>query len=102
LGYWTSMFNLSYFYDEYAKILIKLNKTNQALELLNEAIEYNPNYASSHINLAKIHLKNNNFKEAQKEYQKAQELLLNADKDFILVKEVEKIGEELLSISISD
>ncbi|MBL7083125.1 MAG: protein kinase [Candidatus Aminicenantes bacterium] len=102
LGYWTSMFNLSYFYDEYAKILIKLNRTNQALELLNEAIEYNPNYASSHINLAKIHLKNNNFEEAQKEYQSAQELLLNADKDFILVKEVEKIGEELLSISISD
>jgi len=95
MGYWSSMFNLSYFFDEYAKILIKLNRTNEALELLNEAIEYNSNYAESYINMAKIHIEKNNIEKARKEYQKALELLFDADKDSLLVREAEKIGKKL-------
>jgi tetratricopeptide (TPR) repeat protein len=102
LGYWDSMFNLSYFFNEYAKILIKLKMIPKASELLKEAIEYNPNYAASHLNMARVHLNNNKREEALKEYQKTLELLTNADKDHILVAEAKKIEKMLTSRSISD
>ncbi len=102
MGFWTSMFDLAYFFDKYAEILIKHNMSSEPLELLTEVIEYNPNYISSHLNMAKIHLNNNNMEEARQEYQKALELLSDADKDYNLVREAESIGKMILPLSISD
>ncbi|MBA7644558.1 Serine/threonine-protein kinase PknD [subsurface metagenome] len=102
MGFWTSMFDLAYFFDKYAEILIKHNMSSEPLELLTEVIEYNPNYISSHLNMAKIHLNNNNMEEARKEYQKALELLSDADKDYTLVREAESIGKKILPLAISD
>ncbi len=96
MGYWDSMFNLSFFFNEYAKILIEINREKEALELLNEAIEYNPNYPASYINLAEIHLNNNDLERAQEASQKAQVLLNDSDKDFILVTELEDINRRIL------
>ena len=102
MGFWDSMFDLSYFFDKYAEILIEHNMSSEPLELLTEVIEYNPNYISSHLNMAKIHLNNNNMEEARKEYQKALELLSDADKDYTLVREAESIGKKILPLAISD
>ena len=102
MGYWGSMFDLSYFFNEYAEVLIELNIANEALELLNEAIEYNSSYAASHLSMARIHLNNNDIEEARKEYQKALALLSEADKDFISVREAESIGGKLSPRAVSD
>lgn len=100
MGYWGSMFNLAYFFDEYAKVCTRLNMPTEAVELLKEAIEYNPNFASSHLSMAKIHLGNNELDKAQQEYQKALELLSDSDKDNILFKETVKTGRKL-SVPVS-
>ncbi|MFB0566530.1 MAG: protein kinase [Candidatus Aminicenantaceae bacterium] len=94
MGYWGSIFNVSYFFNEYAEILIRLNITNEAFELLKESVGYNSNYVASHLSLAKIHLNNNDIEEAQKEHQKALDLLSNADKDSIFVREAENISRK--------
>lgn len=95
MGFWTSMFNVPYFYNEYAEILIQNKEFNIASELLKEAIEYNPNYALARLNMAKIHLEKNNLEEARKEYQKTKELLLDADEDYILLRELKELEKEL-------
>jgi len=102
IGCWGSIFNLSYFFNEYAQILMKLNRTEESIELLNEAIEYNPNYAPSHVNLARIYLNINNREEATKAYQRALGLLSEADKDLIFVREAEKIGSKISPTTGSD
>ena len=102
MGFWTSMFNLYFFYDKYAEVLIKMNMLDPALELLNKAIEYNPNYASARINLARIHLLKKNIEQARVEHQKAKELLSDADSDFVLAKIVEDIGKKLSSRSLAE
>jgi len=102
MGFWASMFNVPYFYNEYARILIQNKEFSLASELLKEAIEYNPNYAPARINMAKIHLIDNKLEAAQKEFQKAQELLSNADQDFIFVKELKELGKKLPSVSRTD
>lgn len=95
MGYWGSMFNLAYFFDEYAKVCLRLNAANEVVELLKEAIEYNPNFASSHLSMAKIHLGHNELDKAQQEYQRTLELLTDADKDYVLLKEAAKTGRRL-------
>jgi tetratricopeptide (TPR) repeat protein len=102
MGYRSSMFNQSYFYEEFAEVLMKMKKTDLALELLKEASEYNPNYTASHLNLAEIYLVNNDINEAKKEYQKAMELLSHADKDFILVNKLETMNKKILKQMTSE
>jgi hypothetical protein len=96
MGYWGSMFNLAYFFDEYAKVCLRLNTANEVVELLlKEAIIYNPTFASSHLSMAKIHLGHNELDKAQQEYQRTLELLDDADKDYVLLKETAKTGRKL-------
>jgi serine/threonine-protein kinase len=102
MGFWTSMFDLPYFFDKYAEILIKHNRPSEASELLSNAIQYNSNYSSSYLNMAKIHLNNNNLEEARQEYQKALELLSGADRDYNLVREAESIGKKVSPAAASD
>jgi tetratricopeptide (TPR) repeat protein len=95
MGYWTSMFDLSYFLNAYAEILIKLGRKDEALALLNEVNQYNPHYAAAHLNLCKIHLDNNDIEKGKDEYSIAKNLLAGADKDFVLVEELAIIGQKL-------
>lgn len=98
MGCWASMFNVPYFYNEYAKIYIQNKEFNIAYDLLWEAIEYNPNYAPARLNMAKVHLMNNNTDGARKEFKKAQECLSDADQDYIFVKEAEELGKQMISL----
>lgn len=98
MGCWTSMFNVPFFYNEYARIYIQNEEFSLATGLLKEAIEYNPNYAPARINMAKIHLMNDNPEGARKEFKKAQEVLSKADKDYIFVKKAENLGKQLISL----
>jgi len=95
MGHWTSMFDLSYFLNAYAEILMKLGMKDEALILLNEVNQYNPHYAAVHLNLCIIHLDNNDIEKGKDEYEIAKNLLSQADKDFVLVKELVEISQKL-------
>ena len=95
MGFWTSMFDLSYFLNAYAEILMKLGRNDQAVDLLDEVNQYNPHYAAAHLNLCKIHLDNNDIEKGKDEYAIAENLLAGADKDFVLVMELARIGQKL-------
>jgi len=95
MGHWTSMFDLSYFLNAYAEILIKLGRKDEPLALLDEVNQYNPHYAAAHLNLCRIHLDNNDIEKGNDEYTTAKNLLADADKDFVLVKELAEIGQKL-------
>jgi tetratricopeptide (TPR) repeat protein len=97
MGYWYSMFDMAFFFDEYAKILIELKKWDEAHELLNSVVAYNPNYASSLLKLAKIHLNNNDLDEARAHYRRAIEFLDQADVNYFLVDEARELGTKLNS-----
>ncbi len=94
MGSRTSMFDLSYFLNAYAEILMKLGREGEALTLLDEVNQYNPHYAAAHLNLCKIHLDNNEIEKGKEEYTAAKKLLAEADQDFILVKELARIGQK--------
>ena len=89
------MFDLSYFLNAYAEILIKLGRKDEALALLDEVNQYNPHYAAAHLNLCKIHLDNNDIEKGKDEYAIAKNLLAGAEKDFVLVRELARIGQKL-------
>lgn len=83
------------FFNEYAETLNSLSRPAEALALLDEARLYNPNYAAAHTSLAKIYLQKGAREEARKEYEEARRLLVQADKDFILLGETDKIRRKL-------
>jgi tetratricopeptide (TPR) repeat protein len=95
MGSRTSMFDLAYFFNSYAKILMKLGKNDEALALLDEVDQYNPHYAAAHLNRCKIFLDKDNIERAKEEFGTAQNLLAGADKNFIIVQELVKISPRL-------
>jgi serine/threonine protein kinase/tetratricopeptide (TPR) repeat protein len=95
MGYRSSMFNCTFFFNEYAETLNGLSRPAEALALLDDAHLYNPDYAAAHISLAKIHLQNGEKQKARQEYEKIRKLLDQADKDYILVSETDRIGRKL-------
>jgi tetratricopeptide (TPR) repeat protein len=95
MGSRTSMFDFSYFFNAYAEILMKLDRKDEAIALLEEVNQYNPHYAAAHLNLCKIHLDNNDTEKAKEEYGIAKNLLVDADKDFVLVQELGRISQNL-------
>jgi len=95
MGYWTSMFDLPFFLNAYAEILIKLDRKEEALTLLNEVNQYNPHCAATHLNLCRIYLDNNDMEKGKDEFATARNLLAEADRDFVLVKELARIGQKL-------
>jgi serine/threonine protein kinase/predicted Zn-dependent protease len=94
MGSRTSMFDLAYFLNTYAELLMKLNRKDEALALLNKVSQYNPHYAAAHLNLCKIYFESNDIEKGKDEYATAETLLAGADKDFVLVKELARIGKK--------
>lgn len=95
MGSRTSMLDLSYFFNAYAEILMKLGRKDEAMSLLDEAVDYNPHYAAARLNRCKILLDNGNTGKAKDEYRIAGNLLAGADKDFVLVQELGGFRKEL-------
>lgn len=95
MGYRSSMFNRAFFFNEFAEILNGLGRPDDSLALLNDANLYNPAYAATHINLAKIHLQKGDREKARKEIEEARKLLSQADRDYVLSLEAEKFGRKL-------
>lgn len=95
MGYWYSMFDMAFFFNEYAQILIGLKKWDEALEFLQSVMAYNPSYASSRLKLAHIYLHKNNMDETQTHYEKAVELLSQSDEDYVLIDEARELGQKL-------
>jgi tetratricopeptide (TPR) repeat protein len=95
MGYWTSMFDLPYFLNAYSEILVKLGKQEEALAMLSKVNQYNPHCAAAHLNLCRIHLSNNDMEKGKDEFATAQDLLAEADRDFVLVRELGIIGQKL-------
>ena len=95
MGYWYSMFDMAFFFDDYARILISLNRWDDALQFLLSVVAYNPNYAASRIKLAQVYLNNNNLDKAKTHYKKAVELLSQANEDYVLINEARELGQKL-------
>jgi tetratricopeptide (TPR) repeat protein len=95
MGYWGSLFNMPYFFTDYAGMLLQFNRDEDALVLLRDADQYNPSFPGCHLGLARIHLKVKDLDRAREEWQKASSLLETADQDFILTRELKKIGQKL-------
>ena len=91
MGYWSSMFNLPYFFNVFAEALLAIDRPDDALPLLNEAVLYNPNHAAVRLSLAKMYLQQGQTEMAKTEYAKLVELLSDADEDFFLMQELKKI-----------
>jgi tetratricopeptide (TPR) repeat protein len=95
MGYRSSMFNCTFFFNEYAETLNSLNRPAEALALLDDAHLYNPAYAAAHLSLAKIYLQKGDREKARQEYEEAGKLLAQADKDYVLVGEADKIRRKI-------
>jgi tetratricopeptide (TPR) repeat protein len=89
------MFNCTFFFNEYAETLNSLNRPAEALALLDDAHLYNPAYAAAHLSLAKIYLQKGDREKARQEYEEAGKLLAQADKDYVLVGEADKIRRKI-------
>jgi tetratricopeptide (TPR) repeat protein len=95
MGYRSSVFNCTFFFNEYAETLNGLSRPAEALALLDEAHLYNPAYAAAHLSLAKIHLQKGDREKARQEYERTRKLLGQADKDYVLVGEADRIRRKL-------
>ena len=96
MGYWGSLFNLPYFYSQYADLLLKMNRPEEAEAILNEANRYNGRYACTHLGLAKVFLARGNQENARSAYEQAKPLLGDADDDYIMASALAKLGRRLL------
>ncbi len=92
MGYWGSLYDLTFFFSQYARILIRLQQFDQALSLLNEALSYNPNSPCCRLSLAEVYVQKQEKEKAQEEIKRASELLSEADKDSHLVRQLERLG----------
>jgi serine/threonine protein kinase/Tfp pilus assembly protein PilF len=96
MGYWGSLYDLTFFFNQYATILIRQRQFDKALSLLNEALLYNPNSPCCRLSLTEIHLQKQEKEKAKEEIKRASELLSEADKDSHLVRQLERIRARLL------
>ena len=95
MGYRSSLFNSPFFFTEYAEVLNGLGRPAGAQALLDEALLYNPAYADAYVSLAKIHLQKGDRESARRAYEEAGKLLNQADKDYLLGGEMDKIRRKL-------
>jgi tetratricopeptide (TPR) repeat protein/predicted Ser/Thr protein kinase len=96
MGYWGSTFNLPYFLDEYAGVLLDLNASlPKARTLIEEATAYNPSYASALVKLARLSLAENKPEEARKAAEAARRILGGADRNFIPLKDLAAVERRL-------
>ena len=92
MGYRSSFFNLAYFYNHYAEALLVLadsedsKSLSEAKALLEDANNYNPRYAWTHLNMAKLFLKQGNTESGLAECSLAKELLSGSDPDYVMEK----------------
>jgi serine/threonine protein kinase/Tfp pilus assembly protein PilF len=98
MGYWGSFFNMPFFYNLYAEVLLDLPGSGpsdavlQARSLLEDANTYDPHYARTHLNLARIHLRLGDLKGGRAECALAREILSGSDADYELARNLAEIG----------
>ena len=95
MGYWGSFFNLPYFYCQYADLLFKTNRPEEAEAILNDANGYNSQDAGTHLGLAEVLLSKGDKEKARAEYEHAKSLLEESDKDYVLAAALDKLGRRL-------
>jgi tetratricopeptide (TPR) repeat protein len=92
MGYRSSFFNLAYFYNQYAEALVEAAEAAdsksilEARALLEDANKYNPRYAWTHLNMARVYLKQGNKEGGQAECSLAKDLLSGSDPNYALEK----------------
>ena len=93
LGYWTSIFNLSYMFNEYVSLLLVSGDLERARALIDQALSYNPNDPRSYLNQAYIAARSGDKAGANVAIQKAAKLLNGADQDFVLFRQLNELKE---------
>jgi len=94
MGYWGSLFNLPYFFAQYAEILLKMNLLDEAETILSEAVRYNPNYPLSQLRLGELYLLRGNKDKARTAYESASKLLARADRDLLWLAELDQLKKK--------
>jgi serine/threonine protein kinase/tetratricopeptide (TPR) repeat protein len=96
MGYWSSTFNLAFFLDRFADVLLDLGASlPKARALLEEVTAYNPTYASALVNLARLGLLEDKPEEARRAAEQARKVLAGADPDFVPLKNLEAVERRI-------
>jgi len=95
MGYWGSFFNMPFFYNRYAEILLDMDRSEEASILLEAARKYNPGFPWTPLNLAKIHLLGDEKEQAAGEVARGEELMREADPEFVLAVELADLKRRL-------
>jgi serine/threonine protein kinase/tetratricopeptide (TPR) repeat protein len=95
MGYWGSFFNLPYFYCQYADLLFKISRPEEAEAILNDANSYNSQYASTYLGLAEVLSSKGDKENARAAHEKARLLLGEADNDCVSAALLDKLGRRL-------
>jgi tetratricopeptide (TPR) repeat protein len=71
----------------------KLNKSDKAIEMLEDILEINPYQATAHLSLAKTLIESGNKDKAKEHLEMANQVWKNADPEFILAREAKTLYE---------
>ena len=95
MGYRSSFFNLPYFCCQYADLLLKISRPDEAEAILNESNRYNGRYTGTHLGLAEVHIARGDQAGARSEYDQAKQLLGEADDDYVMASALDRLGRRL-------
>jgi len=96
MGYWGSAYNLAFFLDEYAGVLLDMGANLPlAGQLLEEVRAYNPAYAPALVHEASLALAEQKPEEARSAAERARRALAQADKDFAILKDLEDVERRI-------
>lgn len=97
MGYRSSFYNLPYFFNQYAEVLLALAEAGdsqsaiEAKALLDDANKYNPRYALTRLNLARFFIDRGDEESGLSECSMAKDLLSGSDPDYVLEKNRQRI-----------
>jgi tetratricopeptide (TPR) repeat protein len=96
MGYWGSLFNIPYFFNQYADALLEVKLPDEAETLLNEAKAYNDRYPWTHLELAKVFVSRGDLEKARVECEQAAGLLSRSDADCLMARDLAKLRKRLI------
>ena len=97
LGYWSSILNSAYFFNQYASLLLNSGGSREwdlAEKLLAKAEESNSHYPQTYLNLARASLGKKDVSKARLALKQAKELLKGSDPGYVLLKQLKELEEE--------
>jgi serine/threonine protein kinase/tetratricopeptide (TPR) repeat protein len=99
LGYWSTPFDLAFFFDAIGQIYEKMKQPAEAEQTYNEALAYNPHFALSRFHLARLLKSRGSYAEARREMELFLKEWQGADPDTAEMIEAAQIMSKLPAIN---